>query len=80
MEYKYIVADSDLRIETPGAFALSDIRQEILENSPDRIVRKSTYPNGFEIIFEQQAGVMVLHCNQPLRSNEDGSFTAPTDA
>ena len=79
MEHIYMIADGDLRILTPGVASMADVKNELIEHSQDRIVRKSIYPNGFEIVFEQQNQVVFLHCNRPLVKNEDGSFTAPTD-
>ena len=79
--YGIRIKDGDpVTIHTPGAFALSDIRQETLEHTDGSIIRKSTYPNGFAVMIHQSADVIDILCNRPLSLNPDGSYTAPTDA
>lgn len=78
MEHSYIMP-GNFSIKTPGAFTMSDIKNELVEQTPEKIVRRSTFPNGFQITIEHQAGITIIHCNQPLTQAEDGSFIAPTD-
>ena len=66
-------------VHTPGNFKLSDIKKETLEFTDKSIVMKSTYPNGFTIMLHQSAKEIYLISNRPLKANDDGSFTAPTD-
>ncbi len=66
-------------IHTPGNFSFQDIRQETLDQTDQSIVRKSTYPNGFVVIFHQSAKEITIVSNAPLVQNPDGSYTAPTD-
>ncbi len=79
MDHTYLIVDGELRIHTPGVPSMADVKNEIIERTPEKLVRRSVYPNGFEITFEQFPGMIFLHCNQPLTENSDGSFTAPTD-
>ena len=78
MEHSYIVSE-DVTIKTPGNFSMADIKSEVLEHTAEKIVRRSTYPNGFQITIEQQDRIMLIHCNQPLVRDTDGSLVAPTD-
>ena len=71
--------EGELKIHTPGVFTAQEIRNEILLQTPERTVIKSTYPNGFVIQVDQCAKSFLITCNQPLIDNGDGSFTAPTD-
>lgn len=79
MEHLYLMAEGNLRILTPGIDSMTQVKNELIEQTPEKLVRRSTYPNGFQITFEQYSGLIFLHCNQPLTENGDGSFTAPTD-
>lgn len=71
--------EGELKIYTPGVANFQEIRKEILLQSPERTVTKSTYPNGFVIQIDQDAHSFLITCNHPLIDNGDGSFTAPTD-
>ena len=78
MEHSYILP-GDITIKTPGAFTMADIKNELLKMTPEKIVRRSTFPNGFQITLEQQSGLTIVHCNHPLTQDADGSYVAPTD-
>ena len=78
MEHSYILP-GDITIKTPGAFTMADIKNELLEMTPEKIVRRSTFPNGFQITIEQQSDLTIVHCNQHLTQDVDGSYVAQTD-
>lgn len=78
MSYTYVFENNQVNIKTPGVAAFSDIKQEFITQEPTRIVRRSTYPNGFTVEIDQRADCVKITCNRELALNEDGSFTAPT--
>lgn len=80
MEFTYYLAKGHVNIITPGVANLSDVKNEIFSLDAKKMIRKSTFPNGFCIEMEEEAGAITLRCNRPLVDNGDGSFTAPTNS
>lgn len=79
MDYAYYLASGNLKINTPGISSFSDIKTEILYRDEKKAIIRVTYPNGFCFEAEIAADFVAIRSNRPLRENEDGSFTMPTD-
>jgi hypothetical protein len=80
MKYVYVSTPGNrMEIRTPGNFTMADIKQEFIDQTAEMIIRKSTYPNGFEITMTQSPGFTSFETNRPLQSAGDGLFIAPTD-
>lgn len=77
--YTYIFEGVGFEIKTPGVTDFSLVKNEIIEHSPGRIVRRSTYPTGLVLEIEQEANRIVVYSNRPLTKNPDGTYTAPED-
>ena len=75
--YVYIFEGTGFEIKTPGVSDYSQIRNEIIEQSASKIVRRSTYPTGLVLEIEQEAKRTVIYSNRPLAQNPDGTYTAP---
>ncbi len=78
MNHTYILTDGNLKIQTPGVSSLTEVKTDFVMHTPERIVAKSTYPNGFQIAYDVQAGRITIACNRELVTAEDGSLIAPT--
>lgn len=78
MNHTYKLTKGNLKIKTPGVASIQDIKVDILHQSPERTVSKSTYPNGFELTFDQCSDHITITCNRELTIDADGSLVAPT--
>ena len=78
MNHTYILGNGSFSIRTPGIGSLSDVVSQLVEQDADHIVWKSTYPNGFEITFNQQADIITITCNRELIRSDDSTLIAPT--
>lgn len=56
-------------------FKSEDITTEILEQTADKTISKTSYPNGLCFIFHQTADTVKIHSNWNLRIENDGSMT-----
>lgn len=75
--YTYIFEGAGFEIKTPGVSDFSQIKKEIIAQTPERNVFRSTYPTGLVLEVEQDATRTVIYSNRPLTQNPDGSYTAP---
>ena len=67
--YTYIVgAGADLTIHTPGITDMSQIKNTITQ-SPEKVVRRSVYPNGLILDIKQTAAVTIIRSNRELTKN-----------
>ncbi|MFB8328093.1 hypothetical protein ACWGJ1_10535 [Bacillus wiedmannii] len=71
--------EGEFNINTDFGIEFSEIKHNEIENSSDRIVRESIYPNGFAIKFEQTADKIVCHTNRELIKGSDGSYSVKLD-
>ena len=77
--YTYTVSNNqEVKIATPGNFSFSEIKKTA-EQTADKIVSHSVYPNGFEIEFVQYAGLITVTTTLPLTPDGHGGYIAPTD-
>lgn len=74
--YTYIFDGVGCKINTPSVSSLSQIKKEVVQ-FPDKIINRSTYPNGLILEIEQKATKTVIYSNRRLIQNPDGSYTAP---
>lgn len=74
--YTYIFKGVGFTIKTPGCTDCSQIKREVVQ-SADKVVNRSTYPNGLVLEVEQKATQTVVYSNRQLIQNSDGSYTAP---
>lgn len=75
--YAYIFDNSGFEIKTPGAFDFSQVKNELISQTPEEIVRRSTYPTGLVLEIHQSTKQTTIYSNRPLTKNSDGSYTAP---
>lgn len=77
LKYKYIVTDT-FDIDTSFTTDLSQIKNEIIEQTESRIIRYSKYPKDFEIMFIQYADQIEIRTNLPLYF-QDGKYHVKFD-
>jgi len=79
--YEYIFHNNGnkVNIKTPGINNLSQIKNETLEQTPEFIHQRSTYPNGFTVEYFIYPEKTVVRTNRELINNGDGSYTAPVE-
>lgn len=75
--FTYIFEGVGFDIETPGVSDFSQIKQEIIEQTASKVVRRSTYPTGLVLEIEQETNRTIIYSNRQLTQNPDGSYTAP---
>lgn len=75
--YTYIFEGVNAQINTPGISDFSQIKNEVLLQTKEENVLRSTYPNGLILTIQQKLGRTVVYSNRPLTKNPDGSYTAP---
>jgi hypothetical protein len=77
-DYKYTYfqfkGDPEINIKTDFGIEFSDIKQNLIEQTPERIIRESIYPNGFAVKIEQTADSVVFYTNKELIKDTDGSY------
>ena len=77
-EYKYTYfqfkGDPEIKIITDFGIQFSDIKQNLIEQTPERIIRESIYPNGFAVKMEQTADSVIFYTNKELIQSADGSY------
>lgn len=78
-KYTYFQFDGDTKIHTDFGIDFSEIQQNIIEESTERIIRESIYPNGFAIKMEQTADAIIFYTNKELIQNDDGSYSVKLD-
>lgn len=79
MDYPHVyvvLPESEVHINTPWCKSISDIQNSI-EQFPDKIIQRSLYPNGLDLILENYGDRVVIRSNRPLIDNGNGTFTAP---
>ena len=75
-EYVFTAADGPGSLDTTGFCEnFNDIKQETLSQTPNCIHRRSTYPLGFVLEFEQHNDKFIIRTNWELSDNGDGSFS-----
>lgn len=83
-DYKYqyfqFAGDPEFKIHTDWGYEISEIKKNIISQTPDSIIYESEYPNGFKILVEQTAGSFMYRTNKPLIQNVDGSFSVDLNA
>jgi len=77
-EYKYTYfqfkGDPEIDIVTDFGINFSDIKQITIEETPQRVIRESIYPNGFAVKIEQTNDSVVFYTNKELIQGNDGSY------
>lgn len=75
--YEYtILSGSECNVDTSGfCNDFSEIKQELLSQTPECLHRRSTYPNGFVIEMIQYADKIIVKTNRELIDNGNGNFT-----
>ncbi len=74
MEYTYTLTEN-CKILIPFNIPLSDVEKEVVEQTAEKIVYKSTYPNGFVIETVQTKDKIIVKTNKPLIDNGDKTFS-----
>lgn len=77
LKYKYIV-NNEFDLETPFVNDMSEIKNEIIEQTDSQIIRISKYPNNFDILFIQNADQIEIRTNLPLYF-QDGKYHVKFD-
>ncbi|MCU5129347.1 hypothetical protein ACRS8Y_01830 [Bacillus paranthracis] len=78
-KYTYCQFDGEIKINTNFGIDFSEIQQNTIEHSSERIIQESIYPNGFAIKFEQEADSIIIHTNKELIAETDGSYSIKLD-
>ena len=58
---------SDVHVSTPFVKDMSEIKTELIEQTPSKIVKHSKYPKGFEFLVEQFSDKVIYRTNLPLK-------------
>ncbi|TLQ08514.1 hypothetical protein FEZ48_03525 [Marinilactibacillus psychrotolerans] len=58
---------SNAKVSTPFVKEFSEIESEVIEHTPQKIVRYSKYPKGFELLVEQYSDQVINRTNYPLK-------------
>ena len=66
-----------LTIHTPHCQNFSEVKNTIREQSQDKMVMRSEYPDGLTLEIIQTVQEVVVYSNRELTENPDGSFSAP---
>lgn len=67
--------NGEVNIDTSNfAKSLTDIKNTILSQDENLIVRHSVYPNGFEILFIQEPDNIEIRTNYPLEMDSNGIY------
>lgn len=72
--YTYTFTSKDSSILTPFVDNLNDVKKEITQ-TPEYIINKSTYPNGFIIEMTQYSDRIEVKSNKELIDNGDGTYS-----
>lgn len=75
--YTYIFENVGFEIKTPGVTDMAQVKNELISQTAEKIVRRSTYPTGLVLEIHQEAKQTTIFSNCPLTKNPDGSYTAP---
>ena len=73
--FEYTFTDGEIKILTPFCSDLSQIKHEVISQTPDCIHSISTYPNGFVIESFVYNNKIIHKTNKPLVKNSDGTFS-----
>lgn len=76
-KYNYIIDDT-FDIDTSFTTDMSQIKNQILEQTDSKIIRTSEYPKGFKIMFIQEAEQIEIRTNLPLYF-QDGKYHVKFD-
>lgn len=77
LKYKYII-NNEFNLETSFVNDMSEIKNEIIEQTDSQIIRLSKYPNNFDILFIQNADQIEIRTNFPLYF-QDGKYHVKFD-
>lgn len=75
--YTYIFDNMGFEIKTPGVSDMSQVKNELISQTSEKIIRRSSYPTGLVLEIHQEAKQTTIYSNRLLTKNEDGSYTAP---
>lgn len=77
LKYNYII-NNEFDLETSFVNDMSEIKNEIIEQTNSQIIRLSKYPNNFDILFIQRADQTEIRTNLPLYF-QDGKYHVKFD-
>lgn len=61
-------------IDTSFVEKFSDIKTEFIEQTPEKSLKYSRYPKGFDILIEQYADKITYYTNYPLKEISTGKY------
>lgn len=79
MEISHYVTTGAVKISTPGITDLSAVKAEVLEQTPDHIIHRLTYPNALEVVIQVNPDGIHFYSNRPLQQLQDGSLVLPVN-
>lgn len=79
-EYPYsnIVHNAQVEIKFPFEYPVSDIKQNVIEKTPQKIVSEFEYPNGFKFKSTVYSDHVIFESNRPL-IEKNGEVTIDMD-
>lgn len=76
--YMYIIEPGvECKIYTPGISDADHVHKEVIQQTPEKNIIRSTYSNGLVLEMHQEASRITVYSNRLLEQNPDGSYTAP---